>query len=88
MNRDYLYKETERQLLVMINDMEVGERLLPERKLLEQFDVSMITLKRALSNLSENGIVRRIAGRGTFILRKSQQELQTQKEKCLVNLQV
>ncbi|MCJ8328667.1 MAG: GntR family transcriptional regulator [Lentisphaeria bacterium] len=54
----------------MINGLEIGTRLPPERQLLKTFDVSMTTLKRALNNLAGRGILRRIVGRGTFVLHK------------------
>ncbi|MCJ8330837.1 MAG: GntR family transcriptional regulator [Lentisphaeria bacterium] len=66
----YLYQETENTLLDIISEMEIGDRLPPERELLLNMNVSMITLKRALNNLSDQGILQRFVGRGTFIQQK------------------
>ncbi|WP_269523704.1 GntR family transcriptional regulator [Coraliomargarita parva] len=47
--------------------LDVGDKLPPEKELSEMFDVSMITLRRALLELSEEGVIERLQGRGTFV---------------------
>lgn len=42
------------------------EQLPPEPTLCEQFGVSRITLRRAVADLEEEGLLRRVQGRGTF----------------------
>lgn len=44
-----------------------GQRLPSERELAEQFGVSVITAKRALSDLTERGLLIRKQGKGTFV---------------------
>ncbi|WP_223820965.1 GntR family transcriptional regulator [Bacillus sp. S3] len=47
--------------------LRVGDRVPSEKELTEEFHVSQITTKNALSGLAEEGIVERIKGKGTFV---------------------
>ena len=44
-----------------------GDALLGERQLEEQFGVSRITVRRAISDLVQDGALVRIKGKGTFV---------------------
>jgi len=46
-----------------------GDRLPPERELAERYGCSLITVRRALSELAREGRIERTRGRGTFVLR-------------------
>ena len=46
-----------------------GDRLPPERELAQRYGVSLITVRRALSELAQQGRIERTRGRGTFVLR-------------------
>lgn len=48
---------------------EPGSRLPSERALAREFNASVMTIRRALSRLEEEGWVRRIAGSGTYVSR-------------------
>lgn len=50
--------------------MEDSQQLPAEKDLAVEFDVSVMTLRRALDLLEQEGIVRRILGRGTFVQRR------------------
>jgi len=45
-----------------------GIRLPPESELLKHFDVSRPTLRKAISGLVDDGLLKRYPGRGTFVL--------------------
>jgi GntR family transcriptional regulator, N-acetylglucosamine utilization regulator len=45
-----------------------GDRLPPERQLAERYGCSLITVRRALSELAREGRIERTRGRGTFVL--------------------
>ena len=45
----------------------IGERLPSERDLAEQFQVSRMTLRQAITLLVEEGVLERRVGSGTFI---------------------
>lgn len=47
--------------------LRLGDRVPSEKELMDQFHVSQITTKNALNRLAEEGVVRRIKGKGTFI---------------------
>lgn len=52
-----------------------GIRLPPERELLKHFDVSRPTLRKAISGLVSDGLLKRYPGRGTFVLGPNAQEV-------------
>jgi GntR family transcriptional regulator len=58
-----------RQHLVDVIDqgMEPHSKLPPERELATEFDVSRLTVRRALDRLEQEGLVYRVQGSGTFV---------------------
>jgi GntR family transcriptional regulator len=48
-----------------------GEQLLPEDGLAKEFGVSRATIRQAVGELVRQGLVERVQGRGTFVLRSS-----------------
>jgi GntR family transcriptional regulator, N-acetylglucosamine utilization regulator len=49
-------------------EFRIGERLPPERELARMYGCSLITIRRALDELSREGRLQRRQGRGTFVL--------------------
>ncbi len=49
-------------------ELRIGERLPPERELARMYGCSLITVRRALDELSREGRLQRSQGRGTFVL--------------------
>ena len=45
-----------------------GERLPSEQVLVKEFDVSLITLKKAMEMLTRDGLIKRIPGKGSFVM--------------------
>ena len=62
-----------RQVYLVLRDrllagvFQPGEQLPPEPALCEQFGVSRITLRRAVSDLEDEGLLERVQGRGTYV---------------------
>ncbi len=54
----------------IMNDLKIaspGDKILPERALAEKYDVSRKTAKGAITNLTEQGLLVRRVGKGTFV---------------------
>lgn len=63
--------------LLAAGELVPGDRLPPERQLCGRLDVSRATLRQALAELEERGLVTRHQGRGTFVARpRVQQDLE------------
>lgn len=69
MGDKYLYRKVYQALGKQIADgtLPLGAKLPSEAELSAVYQVSSITVKRALSMLQEDGLVKRIQGRGTFV---------------------
>lgn len=65
--RTVKYAEVREQLLARISTMSTGDRLPPEPELCAHYGVSRITLRRAVEDLINNGLLIRQQGRGTFV---------------------
>lgn len=63
------YTEIVRELSQQIATMKRGEQLPTELALSEEFDVSPMTVRRALGILADSGRIIAVRGRGTFVLR-------------------
>lgn len=61
------YLQVNEILLRWLADFEVGQKLPTEEKLAEQFQVSRITIRQALSMLEEEGIIDRRTKAGTWL---------------------
>lgn len=63
----YSIVATRAEELIASGEWQAGERLPPERRLCREFDVSRSTLRQALAELEERGLITRRQGRGTFV---------------------
>ena len=65
----YLYRKVYQELREQIANrtLSPGDKLPAEAELSQTYHVSSITVKRALSMLQEDGLVRRVQGKGTFV---------------------
>lgn len=60
--------------LIKTNNLKAGDKIPNESELCERFDVSRITIRRAIKELGEEGIIEVIRGKGTFV-RASKKDL-------------
>lgn len=56
-------------------ELKAGDRLPPERRLVEQFGASRTVIREALRSLAARGLIESYVGRGTFVRRPTTQEL-------------
>ncbi len=72
-NRTRAYEEIVRQMQTLITEghLKPGDRLMTERELAEQFGVSRVTVRQALSVLQAMGLIESRIGNGTYA-RKSE----------------
>jgi len=56
-----------------------GEKLPTEKELAAQFNVSNITSKKALEMLADKGLIKRVPGRGSFVIKSTDDKANAQK---------
>lgn len=68
-----LYKQIQQDIrkLITIGQLRVGDRIPSEKELSEKYRVSQITSKNALNGLTEEGLLIRVQGKGTFVARQT-----------------
>lgn len=71
-----LYIQFKEYLLDWIErgELEPGQRLPSEREFCDQFGVSRITIRQALNELTRDGLIQSVPGKGTFVARKHEGE--------------
>ncbi|WP_203333700.1 GntR family transcriptional regulator [Planococcus beigongshangi] len=60
---------------ILSEEWGVGHRLPTEKELAAQFSVSSITIKRAVHELVNEGLLYRQSGKGTFVIKKEEKNL-------------
>lgn len=73
----YLQIEADIKNSILSKKYKPGEKLPTENVLSEQYDVSKITIRKAIQKLSDEGFVKKVQGKGTFVT--------YQKEKLVLN---
>ena len=63
----YLQVEEALEERIRAGEWKAGDRIPTERELLEEFGVSIITVRRAVTELCKKGLVEKQQGRGTFV---------------------
>lgn len=54
---------------ISAGELQPGERLEPERDLAAKYGVAYLTVRRAMQELRERGLIVTVQGRGTFVAR-------------------
>jgi len=67
MSRQSRYREIERWLRTLVEGARPGDPLPSEAELCERFSVSRMTVRQALQELTNDGLVERRRGQGTFV---------------------
>lgn len=67
-NKSYLHQQLNDALLEEILQMKPGEKIPSERQLCDIYGVSRTTVRNAILDLEYQGKLRRIQGKGTFVL--------------------
>lgn len=62
------------------------DRLPAEEELAQEYGVSLITVRRAMTELSEDGVIRRVKGQGSFVKRRQLPEKKETDEKLIAFL--
>ena len=67
-----LHKQIHQDLVnnIQVGNLKVGDKLKTQYELVKKYDVSLITVKRALSDLINEGILFARVGKGTFVARR------------------
>lgn len=68
----HIFQRIQSELGVLIANMKDGEKLPAEPVLAQQFNTSRSTLREAMRTFEAQGRLRRIQGKGTFVLEKPQ----------------
>ena len=68
------YKQVGEEIVNQINSgkLKVGDKLETQSELVKRYDVSLITIKRALSDLISEGVLYARAGKGTYVAQRPQ----------------
>ncbi len=69
-----LYRQVSDGIRVMLGGMQPGDRLPTEADLVDQFDVSLVTVRQALATLEREGLVEKRQGSGTFVTDRERRE--------------
>lgn len=80
-----LYEQVERDINRKIDSgiLNVGEQIGSHQKLAKEYNVSLITIKKALSNLTRDGILFTRVGKGTYVSERKSQNLELNKHKTI-----
>lgn len=77
-----VYKQLINLIITAVNNEQllIGEKLPPLRKLAEQLDINVNTVAKAYKELELKGVVKSYAGKGCFILKPETKPLSTEEK--------
>ena len=66
------YRIIENHIINEINlgNLKVGDQIMTEYQLSDKFDIGRLTVNKALINLAKEGYIKRIAGKGSFVINR------------------
>ncbi len=78
MSRILKYNEAKFKLIQLFtsSSLDVGEKLPPEKELVEQIGLGIAPVRHALNELAELGVIRKVNGVGSFLCRKMEKKEQ------------
>jgi len=76
-NQQPLYLQVKEDLVKKIEDGRFSKRLPPETELAKEYGVARFSVRRAMAELVDEGILTRTPGRGTFIVEQKGHKLRT-----------
>lgn len=82
MATEYAYKNISSIVLrdIIVGTLNIGDKVLSEYELMSKFQVSRNTARRALAEIEEYGLIKRIQGKGSFVVdNKLRHDLRTVK---------
>lgn len=56
------------QARIEVGELRPGSRMTPERELADEYGVSYGTIRRAMQELRDRGMIRTVHGKGTFVV--------------------
>jgi DNA-binding LacI/PurR family transcriptional regulator len=68
----YQTLENELRQMILRNELQYDRAITPETELAQQYNIGRNTARKALSNLEKEGLIRKIHGRGTFVIHPDQ----------------
>ncbi len=71
-----LHVKIRERIIASFSQMELGAQFPPDRQMSKDYDISLMTMKRVLSDLERDGFIVRQQGKGTFLVSR---------EKCIQN---
>lgn len=71
---EFVYVQVADHLAGRIERGEIVVRVPPEAELAETYGVARMTVRRAVEELRERGMVRTLHGRGTFVVKRTEEQ--------------
>ena len=55
---------------IKLGNLKIGDQIMTEYQLSDKFDIGRLTVNKALINLAKEGYIKRIAGKGSFVINR------------------